>query len=103
MLLRNHPLMSRHCVHNWPPVWTWIDGGEDDHPNGEVGILKEILVSRLQPEDRCFLRISYQGSDYLGCLLFDDPALCKQIIKLLQSYCDRRIAEIGSLDLSYTR
>jgi hypothetical protein len=102
MLLRDHPLMSRHCVHNWPPVWTWKDGGENEHPNGEVGILKAIVLSRIQPADRCFLLVSHQGSEYLGCLLFDDPAFCKQITNLLQDYCNRPIAEIGSLDVSYT-
>ena len=102
MLLRDHPLMSRHYVHNWPPVWTWINGEENEHPNGEVGILKAILLSKIQPPDRCFLLISYQASEYLGCLLFDDHAFCVQVVKLLQDCCNRPIAEIGSLDLSYT-
>jgi hypothetical protein len=100
MLLRDHPLMARHCVHNWPPVWIWREGGENEHPNGEVGILKAILLSRIQPADRCFLLISHQGSEYLGCLLFDDPAFCKQIAQLLRSYCNRPIAETGSLEVS---
>jgi hypothetical protein len=92
--------MSRYGVPNWPPVWTWIDGEENEHPNGEVGILKAILLSTIRPADRCFLLISHQGSAYVGCLLFDDPAFCKQIARLLRSYCNRPIAEIGSLDLS---
>jgi hypothetical protein len=102
MLLRNHPLISRHGVPNWPPAWTWIDGEENKQPNGEIGILKAVLLSRIQPADRCFLLISHQGSDYIGCLLFDDPALCKEIVKLLQDYCNRPIAEIGSIELAYT-
>jgi hypothetical protein len=101
MLLRDHPLMSRHGVPNWPPVWTWIDGEENRQPTGEIGILKAVLLSRIQPADRCFLLISHQGSDYIGCLLFDDPALCKEIAKLLQSHCYHTIAEIGSLDISH--
>jgi hypothetical protein len=64
MLLRNHPLISRHGVPNWPPAWTWIDGEENKQPNGEIGILKAVLLSRIQPADRCFLLISHQGSDY---------------------------------------
>jgi hypothetical protein len=43
----------------------------------------------------------YEGSDYIGCLLFDDRAFCRQIAKLLQGYFDRPIAEIGSLDLTH--
>jgi hypothetical protein len=103
MRLRDHPLMSRYGVPNCPPVWTWIDGGENKNPNGEVGILKAVSLSSIQPAaDRCFLLISHQGSEYLGCLLFDDPVICKEIVKLLQECCKRPIAEIGSLDLSHT-
>jgi DNA-binding NtrC family response regulator len=29
MLLRDHPLMSRYGVPNWPPVWTWVNGVEN--------------------------------------------------------------------------
>jgi hypothetical protein len=43
----------------------------------------------------------HEESSYLGCLLFDDTGFCDQIAKLLQGYCNRSIAEIGSLDLSY--
>jgi hypothetical protein len=38
----------------------------------------------------------------MGRLLFDDPAFCRYIGKLLEHYYDRLIAEIGSLDLSCT-
>jgi hypothetical protein len=59
-------------------------------------------MSKIEPANRCFLLIFYEGSSYMGCLLFDDPAFCKQIVNLLHDYCNRPIAEIGSLDLSYT-
>ena len=48
-----------------------------------------------------FLMIFYEGSSYLGCLLFDDGMFCRQIAKLLQGCCNRSIAEIGRLDLSH--
>jgi hypothetical protein len=38
----------------------------------------------------------------MGCLLFDNEIICAQITKILQGYLNRPIAEIGSLDLSYT-
>jgi hypothetical protein len=38
----------------------------------------------------------------MGCLLFDDRFFCSQMANLLQDYCNRPIAEIGSLDLLYT-
>jgi hypothetical protein len=34
----------------------------------------------------------------MGCFLFDDYAFCCHVAKLLESYCNHRIAEIGSLD-----
>jgi len=38
----------------------------------------------------------------MGCLLVDDHASCRYLAKLLEGYCNHPIAEIGSLDLSYT-
>lgn len=92
MLLRDHPLMSSRSIRNWPPVWTYTGGTENQHPRGEIGILKSVTLSNIQPADRCFLYIEHQGSSYIGCLLFDDIVFCGQIAKLLQSYCNRPIA-----------
>ena len=104
MLLRDHPLMQYHSVRNWPPAWTWTGGPENrkPEPRGEIGILKEVVPSKILPLKGCFLYNEYEGSEYIGCLLFDDSAFCNQIIKLLQGYCNRPIAEIGSLDVSHT-
>jgi hypothetical protein len=102
MLLRNHPLMSYHGVSNWPPSWLWIDGVENKRPRGEIGILKAVEVSKVPPANRCFVCIDYEGSSYMGCLLFDDRTFCDQIVRLLRGYLNRPIAEIASLDLSHT-
>ena len=102
MLLRNHPLVSYHGLRSWPPVWTYVYGAENKRPRGEIGFLREIVPSSIQPADRCFLYVDHEGSTYIGCLLIDDPAFCSQVVKLLQGYINRPIAEIGSLDLSHT-
>ena len=102
MLLRDHPLMSFKGMSSWPPVWTWIDGHEKKSARGEIGILKEVTLSKINPADRCFLYIEHEGSLYLGCLLIDDHAFCSQIAKLLQAQCNRPLAEIGHIDLSHT-
>jgi hypothetical protein len=104
MLLRDHPLMQYHGVRNWPPAWTWTRGPENRHPEprGEIGIIRQVEPSKISPLKGCFLYIEHEGSEYIGCLLFDDSAFCNQIIKLLQGCCNRPIAEIGSLDLSHT-
>jgi hypothetical protein len=101
MFLRDHPLISYRGIPSWPPAWTWIDGGEDKHPKGEIGILRTTLLSKIRPANRCTCSFSYEGSSYIGCLLFDDYVFCEQITKLLQRYCNRPLTEIGSIDLAY--
>ena len=64
MLLRDHPLMSRYGVPNWPPVWTWIGGAEDKLPKGEVGILMWAVLTGIKPPDKCYLVIDHDGSTY---------------------------------------
>jgi hypothetical protein len=102
MLLRDHPLMRYHGLSNWPPAWLFIEGVENKHPRGEIGILTAVEVSNVQPSNRCFLCIDYEGASYMGCLLFDDIAFCRQITEILESYRNRPVAEIGTLNLSST-
>ena len=102
MFLRNHPLMRYRGLASWPPAWTWIGGGENKRPRGEIGILRKVNLSIISPADRCFLYIDHHGSSYVGCLLIDDHGFCHQIVTLLQEHLDRPIAEIASLDLSHT-
>ena len=102
MLLRDHPFFRYHGVPSWPPIWTWVNGLENTHPQGEIGILRWVEQSKVLPADRCFLYIEHEGSSYIGCLLVDDYGFCNQVVKLLQNHCNCPIADIGSLDLSHT-
>jgi hypothetical protein len=102
MELRNHPLMSYNGLPNWPPAWTWIGGNGNTHPKGEVGILKEVLASNVDPANRFFLIIDYGQSTYIGCLLFGDRSFCRSIRVLVENYCGHSIQDIGSLDLRHT-
>ena len=52
--------------------------------------------------NKLFLVIDYQAESYVRCLLFEDPAFCKQLLHLLHSHIGRPIKEIADLDLSYT-
>ena len=101
MLFRDHPLMTYRRLRNWPPVWSCTDG-HNQHPKGEVGTLKAVFRSETQPPSRFFLVMSHGGSEYLGCLLFNDEAFCCQVMELLKAHCNRSIAEIGGLDVSHT-
>jgi hypothetical protein len=71
-------------------------------PRGEIGVLRSVVFSHAQPPARCFLYIEHEISSYMGCLLFDDYNFRRQVVTLLESYCNGSIAEIGSIDLSHT-
>lgn len=102
MRLREHPLMTYRGLRSWPPTWTWVGGSDNRYPTGEVGILKEVKPSRIEPADRIFLHIEYEGASYIGCLLIDDRPFCLQIAALLQRSCGRALNEVGEIDLSHT-
>ena len=68
--LREHPLLSHSGQKSWPPTWTWIDGTKKKKPKGEVGILKEVKVSKTA--NRCFLVVDHQRSTYMGTLFLND-------------------------------
>jgi len=95
-------MMSYRGLNNWPPIWTWRGGeGENRRPRGEVGILKDVFLSRIEPRSRLYLIMEYEHTEYMGCLLFNDPTLCGQICELLNKYRGSPISDIASLDVSY--
>ena len=102
MLFRDHPLMTCKGNRNWPPAWLWTAGYYTTHPQGEVGILKTVLRSRIQPSDRCFLVMEHCGAEYVGALLLSDPAFCEEVVEVLMQNIGETIREIGAIDLSYT-
>jgi len=55
MLLRDHPLFNHRGVRSWPPAWTWVFGLDNKHPIGEIGFLRDVRRSNIQPADTCFL------------------------------------------------
>src|SRR5262245_22786992 len=101
MLLREHPLMTYKGTGSWPPVWVWRHGNESN-PKGEVGILHDAVLSKVPPNSTCFLIMEHLGAEYIGALLLDDRAFCHQVMELLKAHCNRSIAEIGGLDVSYS-
>jgi hypothetical protein len=99
--LRDHPLMCYRGVCNWPPVWTWVDGKENEHPHGEIGTLIDVRQDFREP-GRLFLVMHYKGGGYMGCLLFDDRIFCRQLYDLLKNFRRHSISYIGDLDISET-
>jgi hypothetical protein len=100
MKLRDHPQMSYRGLPNWPPAWIWIGGEENTHPKGEVGTLQDVMLSTLQPSNRCYLIIEYEHAVYMGCLLFDDPSFGAKVFTLLRSHCGHPVQHIGALDFA---
>lgn len=94
--------MTYRGLRSWPPAWTWINGEDNQYPKGEVGVLKEIKLSQIQRMNRIFLYMEYKDAAYIGYLLIDHHAFCRQIARLLEGSCGRPLWEIGAMDLSRT-
>src|SRR5262245_45428144 len=102
MLLRDHPLIRYKGNLSWPPRWLWRAGNDTTNPTGEIGVLKDVIPSAIEPYDRCFLIMEHRGAEYIGALLLSDTAFCREIFGLLVQKCGKTIREIGDIDLRYT-
>jgi hypothetical protein len=102
VILRDHPLINFHGNRSWPPAWLWRSGNHTTHPRGEVGILKDVLLSSTPPANACYLIMEYNGCEYIGALLLSDSAFCLQTYRLLTDHHGQTIKEIGDIDLSHT-
>jgi|SRR5918999_2561176 hypothetical protein len=99
MELRHHPLMRRHQVRNWPPVWTQAKREGNRTVRGELGVLRYVYAHD-RSSNKCYLVIEYNREHYVGSLIFDDVTFCRQISSLLQQHVGEPISDIGGLDLS---
>ena len=94
--------MSYHRVPSWPPTWLWRSGNDTTTPKGEIGTLKDVIPSTIEPYDRCFLVMEHCGAEYIGALLLSDTAFCREIFGILIQNRGKTIREIGSINLGYT-
>jgi hypothetical protein len=101
MHLRDHPLMCYKRVRNWPPVWVRRKQLIAKSVIGEFGILAAVRYGSATP-GKCHLVIEHEREEFIGALLFDDFMFCEVVVKLLEENVGRKIAEIGSIDLSFT-
>jgi hypothetical protein len=101
MKLRDHPLMMYMGVRSWPPAWLWKDGTDSTYPRGEIGTLRDVMLSTTAPHSTCYLIMEHSGAEYLGALLLSDPAFQREIYKVLIQNCGEAIQDIGAIDLSY--
>jgi hypothetical protein len=96
MKLRDCPLLK------WPPVWNKIEGLGDTPLTGEIGILRSTSLSHVQPDRILYLVMDFDGSSYMGSLLFEYSILCGQVFDLLQQCRGYSIQQIAELDLPHT-
>ena len=59
-----------------------------------MGILKNVIRSKMKPLNRLYLTIEHEGEEYLGALLFDDQFACQRTYKLRVTCPSRRDSEI---------
>jgi hypothetical protein len=101
MLLRDHPILSHKGNRSWPPRWLRRRGKETANPHGEVGILKDVIPSSIEPYDRYFLIVEHCGAEYVGVLLVSDT-FRREILWVLVQNRGKTIEEIGNIDLADT-
>jgi len=101
MKLRDHPLLSHHGVSNWPPTWLWGGGNRYVNTIGEAGVLKDVMLTSVEPYEKCFLIMEHDGRKYIGTLLIGDAFFCREIYAVLLEQRGKPIQEIGDVDLSY--
>jgi len=49
-----------------------------------------------------FLVMEHCGAEYVGALLLDDAAFCREIFEVLSKHLGNTIQELGDIDLEYT-
>ncbi len=99
MKLRNHPLMSYRGVSNWPPVWTQA---RRDSVKTVRSWNSHLCAFQSSDVEQMFFVMEHGGETYVGTLIFENDAFCRQINILLQCHLKRSIRDIGDLDLSAT-
>ena len=99
MKLRDDLLMCYRGVSNWPPAWVGKDVQQSQQLGGEIGILKNVIQSKIKPLNRLYLTIEHEGEEYLGALLFDDQFACRRTYKLLLRHRGEPIHKIGEIEI----
>jgi hypothetical protein len=101
MKLREHPLMSYQGVRSWPPKWLWGGGGKYVHAIGEVGVLKDVILSSIEPYKKCFLIMEYEERKYIGTIQIEDSTFCQELYTGLTEQRGKPIKDIGEIDFNY--
>jgi hypothetical protein len=94
-------MQLRHCSSiNWPPDWIRIDGEGNLKLTGEIGTLRSIVGSRLEPLATIYLMMDFEGGSYMGTLSFSESSLSNQVFELLQQHIGDGLQQVGNLEFS---
>ena len=74
---------------------------EDKGLGGEIGRVAGVNISRIEPATRIYLIVEEAGETYMGTLLIDDSAFCRQLYAILQDCLGKPTTEVGDIDLSH--
>ena len=100
MLLRNHPLLTYQNRRSWPPAWLYCGGFDNTYPRGEVGILKNVFPTSINPFTQFFLVLEHADAVYMGTLFVSEEAFCLEMYAVLLRHRGKTLQEIGDVDLS---
>src|SRR6266508_3639213 len=67
----------------WPPQWTTTHQDKNDKPIGEVGILEDVMMSKLI-DNKVFIFMRCEGFRYMGFMGFDDLMFCRDMYILFK-------------------
>ena len=86
-------------VSNWPPAWVGRDAKQSQDLRGEIGILNNVIQSKMKPLSRLYLTIEHEGEEYFGALLFENQFACRRTYKFLLRHRGELIHKIGEMDV----
>jgi len=101
MKLRDHPLLWRYLINQWPPVWASLVNEGERISGSEDGVLTEVREA-MSRSDGIVLIMQHNDNRYGSILVFSDLAFRRQIFELLKDSVGLSIQQVGDIDLSYT-
>ncbi len=76
-----------------------LSGSGDKNLNGEIGLLKKVEISQIEPPTYLFLIMEHQGSCYLNTMMIKDSKFCRQVHFVFQQQIGQTIQKIGDSEL----
>lgn len=99
MKLRDHPWLSYKSARSRPPIWIRKRGDRYTRITGEVGILKDVQLSHIEPCRFFLLAMEHDGQELRGHSSVEDTIICRKVHGVLVQHLGEPIQQIGDIDL----